>query len=114
MCSSDLNKKRIYQAENFYNKYGPVTIILARFIPVIRTFAPIVAGIGDMHYKKFISYNIFGGILWVICISLIGYYFGSMIPNIELFLLPIIALVIVLSILPIIFRLMHRLIKKTF
>lgn len=61
----------------FYEKYGPFTIIAARFFPIIRTFAPFVAGIGKMQYTKFISYNIIGGILWITSVSLAGYYLGE-------------------------------------
>ncbi|MGK3945660.1 VTT domain-containing protein, partial [Streptomyces caeruleatus] len=69
-------KKRIDDAEAFYKKYGIYTIIIARFVPIIRTFAPIVAGIGKMHYKTFISYNILGGVFWVSLIVLLGYFLG--------------------------------------
>lgn len=72
-----LNKKHLISAHNFYEKYGGKTIILARFIPIIRTFAPFVAGIGKMSYFHFALYNITGAILWVLVFALGGYYFGS-------------------------------------
>jgi membrane-associated protein len=95
-----LNKKHLTEAHKFYEKYGGKTIILARFIPIIRTFAPIVAGAGDMEYKKFISFNIFGGLGWTAGMLLLGYFLGNAIPNVDKFLLPIIGLIVFLSILP--------------
>jgi len=66
------------RAQNFYKKYGAKTIVIARFVPIIRTFAPFVAGIGTMNYAKFLFYNIFGAILWVFTCSFAGYYFGNL------------------------------------
>lgn len=97
-------KKRIDDAEAFYKKYGIYTIIIARFVPIIRTFAPIVAGIGKMHYKTFISYNILGGVFWVSLIVLLGYFLGRIIPNGDTYILPIIIGIIVVSFLPILFK----------
>ncbi len=90
----------ILKAEKFYEKYGKKTIILARFMPAIRTFAPIVAGIGSMKYRTFLVYNIIGAFLWAICLPLLGFYMGSIIPDVDKYLLPIIGFIIVLSILP--------------
>jgi len=90
----------LLKAEKFYKEHGKKTIILARFLPVIRTFAPVVAGIGSMEYKTFLAYNIIGGILWAICLPLTGYYLGSLIPDVDKYLLPIIGLIIVVSVLP--------------
>ncbi|MGE5607939.1 MAG: DedA family protein [Bacillota bacterium] len=72
-----LNKKHLNQAHEFYERYGGKTIILARFIPVIRTFAPFVAGIGNMSYPRFALYNITGGVAWVILLTLAGRFFGQ-------------------------------------
>ena len=90
----------LLKAKYFYEKHGKKTIIIARFMPIVRTFAPIVAGIGEMHYRTFLAYNIIGGALWAIGISLLGYFLGSAIPDIDKYLLPIILLIIFLSVLP--------------
>lgn len=105
-------KKRIYEAEKFYDKYGKHTIIIARFVPVVRTFAPIVAGIGKMNYKTFISYNIFGGVLWVMSVTLMGYAFGGMVTNPDSYIIPIALLIIFISFIPIITKIIKNRIKK--
>lgn len=97
-------KQRIRDAEEFYEKHGKFTIIIARFVPIIRTFAPIVAGIGKMHYFTFLSYNIFGGIMWVSSMTLLGYFLGSLIPNPDAYVIPIACLVIFISFLPILMK----------
>ncbi len=94
------HKKHLDRANIFYNKHGGKTIILARFIPVIRAFAPVVAGVGKMDYKRFVFFNFFGAILWAIGVTLAGYYLGSLIPDVDKYLLPIIGLIIITSILP--------------
>lgn len=93
-------QENLQKAEEFYEHHGSKTIILARFIPIIRTFAPIVAGIGHMRYGKFVFYNIVGGIVWVGGVTGAGFILGERIPSIDRYLLPIIALIIFLSILP--------------
>jgi membrane-associated protein len=94
------NRRHLIRAHEFYERHGGKTIVLARFMPIVRTFAPVVAGVADMRYRDFISYNVFGGILWVWSMLLTGYFLGRVIPGIEKHLEKIIILVIFLSILP--------------
>ena len=94
------HKKHLVRAQKFYEKHGGKTITIARFLPVVRTFAPIVAGMGDMQYKKFLAYNVLGAFLWAVCIPFAGYFLGSIIPGIDKYLLPIIALIVIASIAP--------------
>lgn len=94
------NKDHLAQAQKFYDKHGGKTIILARFMPVIRTFAPVVAGMADMNYKSFLFFNVFGGLLWGSGLTLTGYFLGSLIPNVDKYLLPIIGVIVLASIAP--------------
>ena len=94
------HKDHLEKARIFYEKYGRKALILARFMPGIRTFAPILAGVGKMDYSTFLSFNAIGGFLWGVGLPLLGYYLGSTIPGIDQYLLPIILLIIFLSVLP--------------
>lgn len=94
------HKSHLHRARSFYEKYGGKTIIIARFIPVVRTFAPIVAGVGDMKYSQFFFFNLIGGLIWGLGLPLLGYYLGNKIPNIDQYLIPIVILIILVSILP--------------
>jgi membrane-associated protein len=96
------HKKHLTRAQDFYDKHGNKTIILARFIPVVRAFAPVVAGIGLMKYRNFVLYNLIGAVLWAIIIPLLGFYLGSFIPDVDKYLLPIVGLIIIASALPVI------------
>lgn len=96
------HKNHIIKAEKFYEKHGGKTIIIARFIPIIRTFAPIVAGIGNMHFRTFLFYNIIGCLLWAVGLTLGGYFVGSLIPE-KYFELIIIG-VIVISLIPVFYH----------
>jgi membrane-associated protein len=94
-----LNKKHLVRAHNFYEEYGGVTIILARFIPIVRTFAPFVAGIGKMSYRRFALYNVAGGIAWILLFLIAGWWFGGRAIIQRNFKLVIVA-IIVISVLP--------------
>lgn len=94
------HRKHLLTAKEFYDKYGGFTIFIARFMPIIRTFAPVVAGVGAMEYKRFLAYNIFGGIFWVHSMTFTGYFLGRIVPNIEERIHTIIVVVIFLSLLP--------------
>lgn len=87
----------IAHSEEFYEKHGGKTIILARFVPVVRTFAPVVAGMGNMDYRKFTFYNIVGSAIWATSITTLGYYLGSKIHNIDAYILPVILTVTILT-----------------
>jgi membrane-associated protein len=93
------NVKHLQRAQEFYEKYGPKTIILARFVPIVRTFAPFVAGIGKMNYPKFALYNVLGGLLWVLACTLAGVAFGNITWVKEHFEVVVVAIVII-SVLP--------------
>ena len=101
------HKDNLLRAQKFYKTHGKKTIILARFVPIIRTFAPIVAGMGDMEYKTFLAFNVIGGLLWALGVTFLGYILGSNIPDIDHYLLPIIGLIIFLSILPNLYHLLR-------
>ena len=92
------HKKHLKHAHAFYEKHGGKAIILARFIPIVRTFAPIVAGIADMPYTTFMFFNIIGGLLWTVGITLLGYFVGQLIP--DKYFEPIILIVIFVSLMP--------------
>lgn len=92
-------KAHALRAQVFYERHGAKTIVLARFMPIVRTFAPIVAGIGKMHYPVFVAYNIAGAILWTTMLVLLGYFLGSVI-DVDKYLLPIVLLIVFLSFLP--------------
>jgi membrane-associated protein len=98
-----LNKKHLISAQEFYEKHGRKTIILARFVPIIRTFAPFVAGIGRMNFFRFASFSVVGGIIWVVSLTLAGYWFGSQEQVKRNFHLVIVA-IIVISVLPVVFE----------
>lgn len=93
-------KENVEKTRRYFEHYGSKTIVIARFIPVIRTFAPVMAGVGAMRYRTFVMYNLIGALLWSVCIPLAGYFLGSAIPDIDSYLVPIILVIIFLSILP--------------
>ena len=94
------SKKNLKRAQVFFDKYGAKTIVLARFFPVLRTFAPILAGVGKMNYPVFFFYNLLGGIIWSAGLLILGYLLGRIVPDAHLYILPIIILVILFTSLP--------------
>jgi membrane-associated protein len=93
-------KKHLQKAHEFYEKYGGKTIVLARFIPIVRTFAPAVAGAANMNYRRFVTFNVAGGVLWVFSTVLLGYFLGRSIPDLDKHIHYVIVVVVFLSILP--------------
>ncbi|MBI3335272.1 MAG: VTT domain-containing protein [Candidatus Portnoybacteria bacterium] len=115
------HKDNLERARLFYERYGQKTIVLARFMPIVRTFAPILAGVGNMRYRTFLAFNILGGIMWGVSVPLLGYYLGTAIPNPDRYLLPLVFLIVILSFLPFIIHIvkdehhrarLYRLIKN--
>jgi len=102
----------VSKIEQFYKKFGRVTIILARFVPIVRTGAAVLAGIGKMNKRKFFIDNIIGGVLWTAGIPIASYYLGNKIPNIDTYIFPIIIAVVVLSSLPTTYLYIRSLFKK--
>ena len=94
------HKEYLERSRLFYGEHGGKTIVLARFLPVVRTFAPILAGVGRMHYPTFFFYNVLGAVLWAFGLTSAGYYLGSLVPNPDRYLIPIVLGIIVVSILP--------------
>lgn len=94
------HKKHLIRAQEFYERHGGKTIVIARFVPIIRTFAPVVAGVGAMKYRNFITYNVLGGLLWIWSMLFTGYFLGRYIPGIDEHIEIVILVVIFLSILP--------------
>jgi membrane-associated protein len=93
-------REHLARAEAFFARHGGKAIVLARFVPVVRTFVPVVAGAGAMPYRQFIGFNVLGGFLWAVGVAAAGYFLGSAIPGVDRYLLPIIAAIVVVSVLP--------------
>lgn len=95
-------KDYMEKSRKFYEQYGAKTIILARFMPIVRTFAPILAGVGSMRYSLFLFFNIVGALMWSFGLILFGYYLGSIVPNPDRYLFPTVLVIIVFSFLPLV------------
>jgi membrane-associated protein len=106
-----IKKEHIEKTNAFFQKHGGKTIILARFVPIVRTFAPFVAGVGKMHYGTFISYNIIGGIAWVTIFILAGYFFGN-IPSIKHNFSIVVMAIILISVIPMVIEAVKHKLKK--
>jgi membrane-associated protein len=95
------NPRHIVRTREFYERHGAKTIVIARFVPIIRTFAPVVAGVGQMSYRRFLIYNVAGGLGWVLSMTWAGYLLGNVVPNIDRHIHIVVIVVIVLSVIPI-------------
>lgn len=93
-------KEHVLRTQAFFEEHGKKSLVLARFVPIVRTFMPILAGVGNMNFSSFLAYNIIGALLWTIGLTLGGYFLGEFIPNIDTYLLPIVIGIVVASFLP--------------
>jgi membrane-associated protein len=106
-------REHLEKTQAFYDKHGGKTIVLARFVPLVRTFAPVVAGLARMPYRTFAMFNITGGVLWIASTTLLGYFLGRSIPDIEKYIHYVIGVVILLSLIPIVIEFVkHRMAKR--
>ena len=92
--------EHLIRTQKFFEKYGARAVVLARFMPIVRTFTPILAGVGKMRYASFLTYNLAGAGLWAVGVTGVGYFLGSAVPGIDRYLFPIIITIIIISILP--------------
>ena len=102
------NQKNLEKTIAFYKKYGNKTITLARFVPIVRTFAPIMAGVGKMEYKTFLFWNVLGGALWTSLLIFSGYFLGNFVKNVDRLILPIVVGIVLLSVVPILLQFIRR------
>jgi membrane-associated protein len=101
-------KEYVFRAHTFYELYGGKALLLARFMPIVRTFAPIVAGVAQMRYRSFVAYNIIGGAVWAVVLPSAAYFLGNVIPNFDQYLSYVIGGIIILSVLPSIIHLLKN------
>lgn len=94
------DREHVTRAQRFYERHGPKAIVLARFIPIVRTFAPILAGVGTMRYPVFLFFNVIGALCWAVGLPFLGYVLGNSVPDIDRYILPIVAAIIILSLAP--------------
>lgn len=106
-------RRYLEETKKFYEKHGKMTVIMARFVPIVRTFAPIFAGVGKMPYREFLVYNISGGLLWTVGLIVLGFSLGRTIPNIDAYIVPIIILIILTSFAPSAIHFFKRARKKS-
>jgi membrane-associated protein len=104
--------EHVQKAEVFYEKYGPKTLLVAHFIPVVRTLTPLLAGVGKMPYRRFVKFNAIGDSAWAVVVSLVGYYVGSRIPNVDNYILLVLAGVIVITVSPTLYHVIRMIMKK--
>ena len=102
------NPAHVERTRRFYARHGAKTIVIARFVPIIRTFAPVVAGVGTMEYRRFLVYNVAGGVGWVTSMTWAGYLLGRAIPNIGEYVHVVVVIVIVLSVIPIVVEIVRE------
>ena len=95
------HRRNVERARAYFAAHGPKTVVLARFIPVVRTFTPVVAGVGHMHYRTFVTYNVVGALLWAVGITGLGYVLGESIPDIDRYLIPGVLVIIAVSFVPV-------------
>ena len=106
------HRRHLERAQDFYDRHGGKTIIIARFLALIRTFAPTVAGAARMPYRKFVVFNVAGGVGWVISMTVLGYWFGKKVENLELFFTAMVVIMVVVSIAPAAFHLLRELARR--
>lgn len=107
------SQKNLHEAHTFFEKYGAQSIIFARFVPIVRTFIPTIAGVSKLSYKKFLTYNVLGGTLWGLVVTLLGYTLGRVIPNMDHYILPVVIVVMIVSFIPAVIHLQKRKHAKT-
>jgi membrane-associated protein len=106
------NRKHLVTTREFYERHGPFTIVIARFVPILRTFAPVVAGVAAMSYQRFLTYNVLGGVGWVASMILGGYFLGQLVPDIHKHIDKVIVIIIFLSLLPAIIKVAREKFKR--
>lgn len=94
------NQDNLHKTEAFFVKYGKLTFIIQRFMPIIRAFAPLLGGVGDMRYRTFFLYDLAGCIVWGTGVTILGYFLGAVIPNIDTYILPLTFLIVIISLIP--------------
>jgi membrane-associated protein len=107
------NPRHLERTRQFYARHGAKTIVIARFVPIIRTFAPVVAGVGQMRYRRFLFYNVVGGVGWVVSMTWAGYLLGQTIPNIDRHIHVVVAVVVGLSLIPIVVEVVRERRKRS-